>query len=291
MFDTEMHSRAVAILQLESEMRRAVEAQEFLVYYQPIVSLDSGNLTGVEALLRWHHPHRGILRATDFIPLAEETGLIVPIGEWLLRTTCNQIRRWQNDGHPELRALVNLSARQFQDPKMPGLIASVLQETGMAPAALQLEITESVAMKNVDLSIATLKALHAMGVRISIDDFGTGYSSLSYLKRLPLYALKIDHSFIQHVTSSSDDAVITASIIGLAHSLDLQVIAEGVETEEQLAFLRWQRCDEIQGHLIGHPLPAEPFTQFLREGRALLPLEAAPPPAQLVLLTAAESWL
>jgi diguanylate cyclase (GGDEF)-like protein/PAS domain S-box-containing protein len=291
MYDTEMHSRAVAVLQLESDLRRAVEAQEFLVYYQPICSLETGKLTGAEALLRWQHPQRGILSASDFVPLAEETGLIVPIGEWLLRAACAQIRHWQNDGYPELRVLVNLSARQFQYPNIPGLIDRVLQETGMPAAALQLEITESVAMKNVGLSIATLKALHAMGVRISIDDFGTGYSSLSYLKRLPLDALKIDQSFVQHVTTHPDDAAITASITGLAHSLDLKVIAEGVETEEQLAFLRWQRCDEIQGHLITHPLPAEPFTQFLRQWRSLPPLEAIQPPLPLASLTTAEHCL
>jgi diguanylate cyclase (GGDEF)-like protein/PAS domain S-box-containing protein len=288
MYDTDMHARAVEVLQLESDLRRAVEGREFLVYYQPIVSLASGKLTGIEALLRWQHPQRGTLPAAEFLPLAEETGLIVPIGEWLLRTACGQVRQWQNEGHPELRVLINLSARQFQDPYLPGQIARVLEETGVAPAALQLEITESVAMRNIELSLATLEALHKMGVGISIDDFGTGYSSLSYLKRLPLDALKIDHSFVQHVTTNADDAAITESITGLAHSLGLKVIAEGVETAEQLAFLRSRRCDEIQGHLISPPLPAEPFTCFLRDSRSLFATESLPP-APLPFLAAFEN--
>ncbi len=269
MFDAEMHTRALALLQLESELRRAVDRQEFVIHYQPIVSLVHGQITGIEALLRWDHPRRGLILPAEFIALAEETGLIVPIGEWLLRAACLQTRGWHATGGAHLRVLVNLSARQFQDQNMLHLVRGVLAETGLPSTALQLEVTETVAMQDVERSIATLKELSAMGVQLSIDDFGTGYSSLSYLKRFPLNSLKIDQSFIRHLTTDPDDATITSCITALAHNLDLTVIAEGVETEEQLAFLRRQQCDEVQGHLFSRPVPAEECARLLREGRCL----------------------
>jgi diguanylate cyclase (GGDEF)-like protein/PAS domain S-box-containing protein len=290
MFDAEMHTRAVAMLQMESELRRAVERQEFLLHYQPIVSLLSGQIIGVEALLRWQHPERGLVFPSEFIPLAEETGLIAALGEWLLRAACAQNKLWHADGWTSLRVLVNLAARQFQDPDLPALVSDVLHETGLEAPALQLEVTETVAMKNVDRSVATLKALHAMGVRISIDDFGTGYSSLGYLKRFPLHALKIGRSFVRHVTSDPDDAAITAAITALAHSLDLKVVAEGVETDEQLAFLRWQQCDEIQGDLFSPALPVEQFAALLQEGRCLAPADPSAERTQIADLMSVKTW-
>jgi len=286
-----MHTRAVAVLQMESELRRAVERQEFLVHYQPIVSLVSGQITGVEALLRWQHPERGLVSPAEFVPLAEETGLIVSFGEWLLRAACAQNRLWHAAGYTSLRILVNLSARQFQEPDLLDLISAVLKETGLEAPALQLEMTETVAMKNVDRSVATLKALHAMGVQISIDDFGTGYSSLGYLKRLPLHALKIGQTFVQQMTTDPDDAAITAAITALAHSLDLKVVAEGVETDEQLAFLRWQQCDEIQGALFSPPLPVEQFAALLKEGRCLSPADPNAARTQLADLMSVKTWV
>jgi diguanylate cyclase (GGDEF)-like protein/PAS domain S-box-containing protein len=271
LFDTEMHTRAVALLQLESELRRAIEREEFAVHYQPIVSLVTGRITGVEALLRWQHPERGLVLPGDFMSLAEETGLIIPIGEGLLRAASAQTTAWHAMGHSHLRVLVNFSARQFQDQHMLDLIRRVLTETGLPPAALQLEITETVAMQDGERSRATLKHLNAMGVQLAIDDFGTGYSSLTYLKRFPLQALKIDRSFVRHLTENPDDAAITACITALAHRLDLKVIAEGVETEAQLAFLRGQGCDEAQGHLFSRPVPAAECTRLLLEGRCLAP--------------------
>jgi diguanylate cyclase (GGDEF)-like protein len=291
MFDAEMHTRAVAILQMDSELRRAVERQEFLVHYQPIVSLASGQITGVEALLRWQHPERGLVFPSEFIPLAEETGLIAAMGEWLLRAACAQNKLWHADGSTSLRVLVNLSARQFQDPDLPALVSEVLQETGLTAPALQLEITETVAMKNVERSVATLKALQSMGVQISIDDFGTGYSSLGYLKRFPLHALKIGRSFVRQITTDPDDAAITAAITALAHSLGLKVVAEGVETDEQLAFLRWQQCDEIQGGLFSPPLPAEQFAALLKEGRCLASADPNAERAQLADLMSVRTWV
>ncbi|MBI4641552.1 MAG: EAL domain-containing protein [Candidatus Tectomicrobia bacterium] len=268
-FDTTMHARAVALLQLEANLRRAIERQEFQVYYQPIVSLGTGRITSFETLVRWQHPQRGLVSPGEFIPVAEETGLIVPIGEWVLRTACAQNKAWQEAGLPRLSVAVNLSARQFQDQNLPDLIQQVLAETGMAAHDLKLEITESIAMQNIDLSITVLNELSAMGMQVSIDDFGTGYSSLAYLKRFPVSTLKIDRSFVRDIPGDVDDAAITSAIIAMAHSLKLKVIAEGVETEEQLAFLRSHQSDEMQGYLFSRPVPAEAFTKLLQEGRSL----------------------
>lgn len=268
-FDVGMRASAVARLQLESNLRRAAEREEFRLYFQPIVSLEDGVVTGAEALLRWQHPERGLITPAEFIPLAEETGLIVPIGEWVLRTACAQARAWHAAGHSDLRVTVNFSARQFELPNLPELIRTVLKETGLAASALELEITESIAMEDVDFSREILTELRADGIHISIDDFGTGSSSLRYLKRFPIDVLKIDQTFVRDLTSDISDAAITAAMITMAHSLELKVIAEGVETEEQLKFLRSRRCNEIQGYLFSRPVPAEAFTKVLQEGRSL----------------------
>ncbi len=266
LFDTAQHTQVVTRLRLETELRQAIERQEFQIYYQPIVSLTNGQITGVEALLRWQHPQRGLIGPKDFIPLAEETRLIVPIGEWVLHTACAQTRAWHAAGYDTLRLAVNVSTHQFQQQNLPDLIKAVLSETGLA-YALTLEITESVILKDKDkeLALTALNELRAMGVRISIDDFGLG-SSLNNLKLLPLDTLKIDQTFVRGMTASpggGDDAAIITAIITMAHSLGMKVIAEGVETEEQLAFLQAQQCNEIQGYLVSPPVPANELTKLL----------------------------
>lgn len=268
-FDVDMRASAVARLQLEANLRQAAQRREFRLYFQPIVSLEGGAVTGAEALLRWQHPQRGLISPAEFIPLAEETGLIVPIGEWVLRTACAQAQVWHAAGHSDLRVTVNFSARQFEHPNLAALIRTVLKETGLAASALELEITESIAMKDIGFSGAILTELSAHGIHISIDDFGTGSSSLRYLKRFPIDTLKIDQTFVRDLASDVSDAAITAAMIAMAHALELKVIAEGVETEQQLAFLRSRQCDEMQGYLFSPPVPAEAFMKLLQEGRNL----------------------
>ncbi len=276
LFDIDQHTQIVTRLQLEAELRQAVERREFVLYYQPIVSLVSGRITGVEALLRWQHPQRGLIGPEEFIPLAEETGLIVPIGEWVLRTACTQTIAWHTAGYDFLRLAINVSTRQFQQQDLSGLIKVVLSETGLAARSLELEITENVILKDDDHSLVTLQELQTMGILISIDDFGLG-SSLSNLKLLPLDTLKIDQTFVRDMMMDTaglgggDDAAIVIAIITMAHSLNLKVIAEGVETEEQLAFLRSQQCNEIQGYLVSQPVPSEALTELLQAGWSLAP--------------------
>ena len=268
-FDVDMRASAVARLQLEANLQRAAQRREFRLYFQPIVSLEGGAVTGAEALVRWQHPQRGLICPAEFIPLAEETGLIVPIGEWVLRTACAQAQVWHAAGHSDLRVTVNFSARQFEHPNLAALIRTVLKETGLAASALELEITESIAMKDIGFSGAILTELSAHGIHISIDDFGTGSSSLRYLKRFPIDTLKIDQTFVRDLASDVSDAAITAAMVAMAHTLELKVIAEGVETEQQLAFLRSRQCDEMQGYLFSPPVPAEAFMKLLQEGRNL----------------------
>jgi diguanylate cyclase (GGDEF)-like protein/PAS domain S-box-containing protein len=258
----EMTARIRDRVALEYDLRGALSRQEFELYYQPIVELATRRMVGVEALIRWHHPQRGLVSPLDFIPLAEETGLIVDIGAWVLRAGCEQIVAWRREGRPPLRLSVNTSARQFQQADLDAVVARVVQETGCDPAALDLEITESLLIDNATV-VMTLRQLHRMGLRLSIDDFGTGYSSLSYLRRFPVDHLKIDRSFVQDITTNDDAKAVAVAIITMAHALGIKVIAEGVETEEQLAFLWANQCDMAQGYHLGHPLPAAELAKRL----------------------------
>jgi diguanylate cyclase (GGDEF)-like protein/PAS domain S-box-containing protein len=269
-FNPDMHICAVDHWKLDGDLRRAIERDEFLVFYQPIVSLVSGKITGVEALARWQHPQRGLLLPEEFIPFAEETGTINIISEWLLRKACAQSRIWHDDGYP-LRLAVNFSGKQFQSQNLAVLIMSVLEETGLASQFFDMEITESVAMQNIDSGIPILSELSNMDISISIDDFGTGHSSLGYLKRFPINTLKIDQSFIRGMTSESKDTAIPKAIIAMAHGLKLRVVAEGVETQEQLAFLHEHACDSMQGYFFSHPLPECELTTLLHTDRVLPP--------------------
>ena len=250
---------------IENGLRRALENGEFVLHYQPQIDLKSGDLIGVEALIRWQHPERGLLAPGLFIPIAEESALIVAIGEWVLRTACEQRRAWQDLGLPLLRIAVNLSGRQFAEADLPATVERILRETDLRkiPQCLELEVTESMLMEDTERTAATLHALHEMGVRLAIDDFGTGYSSLNYLKRFRIDSLKIDQSFVRDIANNSDDAAIATTIVTLGHSLGLTVIAEGVETEEQLAFLRGAHCDEIQGYYYSRPLPADALEKWI----------------------------
>lgn len=256
-YTADMHALASKRLALETSMRHAIENGEFIVHYQPRLLSDSLQITGVEALVRWQHPQLGLIPPAEFIPLAEDTGLIVPIGEWVLKTACKQNKVWQSEGWAAMHVAVNLSARQFQHPGILDSVVRTLEETGLAPEHLELELTESSIMSNADFAIDVLSGLKSMGVKITIDDFGTGFSSLSYLKRLPIDTLKIDQSFVRDAPTDPDDAALVMAIITLAHNLRLTVVAEGVETEEQLKLLRLLRCDEIQGYLFSPPVAAE----------------------------------
>jgi diguanylate cyclase (GGDEF)-like protein len=258
-------------LELESDLRHALERGEFLLHYQPKVEIATGLITGIEALLRWKHPLRGLVSPMDFIPLAEDTGLIVPIGQWVLATACARTKAWQDQGFPKLDVAVNLSARQFADPMFLPKLTRIIQASGLDPSSLELEITESVVMSHGECAVAALEKLKSIGVLIAIDDFGTGYSSLAYLKRFAIDTLKVDRSFIRDIPADSSDKKITRAIIAMAHSLKLKVVAEGVETADQLAFLRTQRCDAVQGYLLYRPLPEEEVADVLelnRLGRA-----------------------
>jgi diguanylate cyclase (GGDEF)-like protein len=272
-----LYATAAERLDLESKLRKALERGELELHYQPKVDLRSGRMTSMEALLRWNHAEQGMISPGRFVPLAEETGLIVPIGEWVLRTACQQNRAWQAAGYPPLRVAVNLSARQFQQGGLFEMVESVLLETGLEARWLELEITESILMHNTAETILTLERLKRAGVTISIDDFGTGYSSLSYLKDFPIDILKIDQSFVRNIEKVPTNAEIASAVIALGHSLGLCVIAEGVETAAQASFLRSQNCDEIQGYLISAPLPLSKFEQLLQENSKFGAIRLFPP--------------
>jgi diguanylate cyclase (GGDEF)-like protein len=255
-------------LELQNSLRIALARDEFLVHYMPQIDVETGRIVSMEALARWKHPSLGVVQPNDFIPLAEESGLILPIGERVLRTACQQAQTWQQAGLPPIRVSVNFSARQFQHQNPVTLVSRVLKETGLEAGQLELEITESVVMKDADQALQTLRALKETGIRIAIDDFGTGYSSLSYLRSFPIDALKVDRTFVREITSRPDDAAIVNAVIAMAHSLRLDVIAEGVETERQLEWLHSVRCDEVQGFLISKPVPSEGAMKLLARARS-----------------------
>ena len=256
-----MNSKNEKRLKLESDLRRAIERDEFEVFYQPQTEASTGEVVGMEALVRWNHPELGRVAPMEFIPVAEETGMIIAIGEWVLRQACTQTKAWQNKGYEPIKISVNLSPKQFQQENLVQIVANILEEVQLDASYLVLEITESISMNNIDFVIKTLEELNALGIQVSIDDFGTGYSSLLYLKKFPIQSLKIDRSFIHDITDESDDAAIALAVIAMAHSLNLTVIAEGVETVEQLKYLKKHRCDNFQGFLLGKPVPANEFEQ------------------------------
>ncbi|HEX4797754.1 MAG TPA: EAL domain-containing protein [Burkholderiales bacterium] len=263
-YSSEMNVHSVERLAMESSLRLALERGEFLLHYQPKVEINTGRMVGMEALIRWRHPRLGLVFPEQFIPLAEETGLIVPIGEWALRAACSQNRAWQQQGMRPLRIAVNLSARQFIHERLLEDVAEVLRQTGLDPEFLELELTESTVMQNPEKTVKTLNAFRAMGIHLAIDDFGTGYSSLAYIKQFPIDSLKVDQSFIEDIPGDENDVAITKAIIALAQSLKLKVVAEGVENAEQLSFLREHICDQMQGYYCSKPLPEHEFVEFLR---------------------------
>ena len=264
-YTTGMNSDALKRLSFENSLRSALVRDEFEMYYQPKLDINTRKIVGMEALIRWHHPDMGFVSPVDFIPLAETTGLILNIGEWVLETACRQGKFWSDQGF-DLSLSVNLSARQFQQAGLAERIIDIVRATGQDFGHLDLEVTESTIMNNAEVAVHTLRELQRLGIKISLDDFGTGYSSLSYLKRLPINILKIDKSFIDDVTVNPDDAALVEAIIALAHNLRLKVVAEGVETEQQLAFLQGLKCDEWQGYLYSKPVPAEEFSKLLSAG-------------------------
>ncbi|HEX8948274.1 MAG TPA: EAL domain-containing protein [Dissulfurispiraceae bacterium] len=262
-YNPAMNVRALERISLENGLRRTLERGELAVHYQAQIDTRDRRIICAEALVRWQHPELGWLNPSQFIPLAEETGLIIPLDEWVLRTACAQNKAWQEEGHPPLCITVNLSAHQFRQPDLVEMVTQVLRDTCLKPEYLELEITESTAMQDVGQTILTLARLTGMGIRFSIDDFGTGYSSLSYLKKLPIQKLKIDQSFIKGLAKDPDYKAITNAIIAIAHNLKLKVVAEGVETEEQFEFLSESGCDGIQGYLFGEPRQAEEFRNLI----------------------------
>jgi diguanylate cyclase (GGDEF)-like protein len=263
-YSKELNEHSLERLTMESNLRRALERNEFRLHYQPKIDLRSGQITGVEALLRWQHPDLGMVAPAQFITMAEETGLIVPIGKWVLQTACRQNKAWQDQGLPRLSMAVNLSARQFSDENLLQDITSIVKESEMDPTLLELEITESMLMLNVEKAIRTLDALNEMGIRLAIDDFGTGYSSLSTLKRFPINSIKVDRSFIRDLPGGADDQSITEAIIAMGRTLSMTVIAEGVETKEQADYLRAQSCDEYQGFYFKKAMPADELAMLLQ---------------------------
>jgi len=265
-FEAAMNLRAVERQSMESELRRALANNEFLLQYQPKVNLDTGNITGVEALIRWQQPDRGLVPPSEFVPIAEDCGLIIPIGRWVMREACTQARAWQDAGLPHLRMAVNVSALEFREKGFVANVRTILSDTGLRPQYLVLELTERVLMENAESTAVLLEELKTMGVHLAVDDFGTGYSSLSYLRQFPIDVLKIDQSFIQKITSNLNDSTIIAAIIAMGRNLKHIVIAEGIETQEQVAYLQSQHCEEGQGFLLSPPVGAAQFGHLLETG-------------------------
>jgi EAL domain-containing protein (putative c-di-GMP-specific phosphodiesterase class I) len=259
LFNEKMSARIDERLMLEHGLRRALDRDEFILYYQPCLDLSGYKVTGYEALIRWNHPEMGLVMPDRFIPLAEERGFIEHIDEWVLEKACRQAVSWQQTGLGRLKASVNISGRQFARTDLVGTVRRVLAETGLSANLLMLELTETTLVHNPEAAVSMLRQLKQMGVQIAIDDFGTGYSSLNYLKQFPIDALKVDRSFVRDITMNPNDAAIVGAIIAMAHSLCLRVIAEGVETQEQLEFLKMLQCDDMQGYLASRPVPAEEF--------------------------------
>jgi diguanylate cyclase (GGDEF)-like protein len=286
-YSPEMGDRVNVRMSLESSIRRALDREEFSVYYQPVVDVSSGRISSLEALVRWIHPELGIVSPADFIPLAEETGLIGPLGEWIIEDVCRQYRSWERAGVGPQRVAINLSSRQLNNPDLVRRVGDIVDDVGMSAESIIFELTENTVMQNAEGSVSMLHAFRELGIKISVDDFGTGYSSLSYLKRLPIDTLKIDRSFVFNVPQDSDDSAIVSAIVALAHSLRLDVVAEGVENEAHVAFLSRLGCDYIQGYFLGKPVSAEDTTQILSGDIQLLPPIAGsggPEPGALVQL-------
>ncbi|MGD0403834.1 MAG: EAL domain-containing protein, partial [Candidatus Acidiferrales bacterium] len=265
-FKPAMNVRAVERQSIEESLRRALERQEFALHYQPIVNLKTGEISGAEALLRWSHPTRGPVSPAQFIPVAEDCGLILPIGNWVLREACKQAQAWAVAGLALGTIAVNISAIEFRDEHFLEGVFRILKDTGLDPKSLELELTESVLMKRAGSTESILKALRARGVQVAVDDFGTGYSSLSYLRRFPIDALKIDQSFVRQITTAPDETTIVTAVISMGRSLKLRVVAEGVETHEELAFLQAHQCDEAQGYFFSRPLIPEQLAKLLKTG-------------------------
>jgi EAL domain-containing protein (putative c-di-GMP-specific phosphodiesterase class I) len=272
-YTPEIQALSDRTLLLDNALRRALARDQLELHYQPQISMATGQTVGAEALLRWHHPELGNVSPAEFIPIAESSGLILPIGEWVIRTAVKQLAEWIERGMTPITMAVNLSAVQFRHVELPQLITSILADAALAPQLLELELTESVAMTHPQGAIAVMDDLHQRGVRMSIDDFGTGYSSLSYLKRFQVYKLKIDQSFVRDITEDPDDKAIVGAIISMASSLGLKTIAEGVETEGQLEFLRSRGCDEVQGYYLSRPLPAAAFANYVQNQAAKATLQ------------------
>jgi EAL domain-containing protein (putative c-di-GMP-specific phosphodiesterase class I) len=261
-----MNARAVERQSLVGSLRRSLERQEFVLHYQPKICLRTGAITGAEALIRWTHPTRGSISPAQFIPIAEDCGLILPIGAWVLREACAQAKLWRMAGLPPMTMAVNVSSLEFRDERFSDRLFTILDETGMDPEALELELTESVLMKNAEASASILSILRDHGIQIAVDDFGTGYSSLSYLRKFPLDSLKIDQSFIRQISTSGEDIAIVTAVIDMARNLRLRVVAEGVETLDELSFLKSHSCDEVQGYLFSRPVLPGQFERLLRNG-------------------------